>query len=149
MASPALLQALRTTLHISLSSQSRASRSHAATKTCTAALHSTRQGGPQRRQAVAQAIEAGDASLSSGASGAAVSGGGGSGGGLRRLAAALSKHQPDAAFQEFVQLLERGALPSASECDRLISGEWSVGMRGTATMQGAAAARLQHAMPLD
>ena len=74
-----------------------------------------------RRQATYQIVEAGQGSGASSGSGASA----GSGGepAWQRLAAALDKKQPEAAYREFMQVLERGILPPNAVCDRLISGE--------------------------
>ena len=77
-----------------------------------------------RRQAAYQVVEAGQASGAPSGSGAS----GGSGGSAgqpawQRMVGALDKKQPEAAYREFMQLLERGILPPNAVCDRLISGE--------------------------
>ena len=77
-----------------------------------------------RRQAAYQVVEAGQASGAPSGSGA--SGGSGGSGGQppwQRMVGALDKKQPEAAYREFMQLLERGILPPNAVCDRLISGE--------------------------
>jgi hypothetical protein len=56
-------------------------------------------------------------------SGAAASVDSRSSGALQGLVSALDKRDPDAAWAEFVQLLEQGILPPTQLCDRLIYGE--------------------------
>ena len=85
-----------------------------------------KHGSSLRRHPAYQVVEAGQA-------GEASRGGGGAalnldGGGLpwQRMAAALDKRQAEAAWHEFMQLLEQGILPPVAVCDRLISGERAV-----------------------
>ena len=83
-------------------------------------------GASSRRPATYQVVEASQAGGATSGSGDPAGTGGGGGGGepaWQRMVAELEKKQPDTAFLEFMQLLERGILPPNAACDRLISGE--------------------------
>lgn len=136
MWSASVLQAL----HITLSSASLTPRTRAAAaRTCSgpgavAFSEFAPRSGPHRRlaasHAAAKTIQAvGAHAVSLGGTG----GGGGSGSATgrqwQRVAAALDRQQPDAAVREFLQLAEQGSLPSAAQCDRLISSECLGGLR--------------------
>lgn len=77
----------------------------------------------ERRHALLPVVEAAQAGEMPRGSGAATSVDSRSSGAVQELVSALDRRDLDAAWAEFVQLLEDGILPPAQLCDRLIYGE--------------------------
>lgn len=130
-------------LQVSFSSPYASSkRAPAVGRTCSALpqrprAHEARQA-LQRRPAAFQVVEAGHArDAATSTAGPPMSGGSGGKGDpvWHRVAAALDQ-SPDAAWRDFMQLVEQGARPRAQQCDRLIGGA----MRGEGRRCRAAAA---------
>lgn len=131
-ASATVLQALHITLssiHVSGASRAASSRSCAALRppplAHTLSQQPVRHGRSQRRPAAYQVVEAAQADKPRGRNPAVNLSGGGSSGGnpaWQPLVAALDRRQPEAAWKEFMRLLEQGILPPIAVCDRLIYG---------------------------
>ncbi|EFN58087.1 hypothetical protein CHLNCDRAFT_34493 [Chlorella variabilis] len=129
-ASATVLQALHITLssiHVSGASRAASSRSCAALRppplAHTLSQQPVRHGRSQRRPAAYQVVEAAQADKPRGRNPAVNLSGGGSSGGnpaWQPLVAALDRRQPEAAWKEFMRLLEQGILPPIAVCDRLI-----------------------------
>lgn len=135
--SSSLLQALTIALSSKYVSQS---TRVAASTTCAAlrqpALKQTlchqgqRPARSQRRRGISKGLEAqalaGRSAATKLSGGSSGGGGGGSAVAWQPLAAQLDARRPEAAWKEFIQLLEQGILPPCDLCDRLISGEEAV-----------------------